>query len=321
MTRHKNQVQQASATRHGNEYGFSLIELLIVCVVLVIVAGAALKCIALASQRSRSEQTKVDLTQEGREFVDEFERDIHQAGYPGCRMFNNIALTCVPGSISTTTQTPMELHTVAMGLVYVSNTEVVFEGDVNGDGAVESVWYRLVDLNGNYPPSTNCPCTLQRSEEPKDSTDSSWPVNPGGLSGSPAQPTFFSQQLNNVINSGVPTAGNVYGNGLSIAGNTLFANGTMTNDAYYAAVTTFKDYPLFSAYDQYGNLVNLPKSIMNAADQPYLLESAQNPTVNVIKSIRLTINLLGSGTTGYDMSNYTRPVATLVGSGRINNNF
>ena len=93
MTPHEKKAQQARAIRHGNEYGFSLIELLIVCVVLVIVAAAAVKCVALASQLSRSEQTKVDLTQEGREFIDEFERDIHQAGYPGCRMFNNIATT------------------------------------------------------------------------------------------------------------------------------------------------------------------------------------------------------------------------------------
>ena len=305
-------AQQSPANSCNSEFGFSLIELMIVCVVLSIVTGVVVKCIALASQRGRSEQTKVDLIQEGREFVDEFERDIHQAGYPGCRMFNGYSATCLPGSISTAAPSPMTQSTIAMGLVYVSNTEVVFEGDVNGDGLVESVWYRLVDSSGNYPPSTTCPCTLQRSEQAKNPNNSTLPLS---------QATSFSQELNNIVNSGVPAAGSVYGNGLAIAGNTLFANGSLTNTAYYAAVITFKDYPLFSAYDQYGNLVNLPKSIMNLADQTYLMESAQNPTQSVIKSIRLTVNLLGSGTTGYDLNNGVRPVATLVGSGRINNNF
>lgn len=292
-----------------SEPGFSLIELMIVCVVLAIVAEAAVKCIAIASQRSRAEQTKVDLTQEGREFVDEFERDIHQAGYPGCHQFDSYLNTCSPGSISTTTG-PMVQTTVAIGLTYVSNTEVVFEGDVNGDGVIESVWYRLVDSNGNYPPSTTCPCILQRSEQSKIS--GVWT----------AQNTNFSQELNNIVNSGVPTYPNPYGNGLNIAGNTLFANGGMTNTAYYAAVTTFKDYPLFSAYDQFGNLVQLPRDVTNTTDQPFMLYSAltQNTAQPVIKSVRLTVNLLGSATAGYDITNGVRPVMTLVGSGRVNNN-
>ena len=294
------------------ESGFSMIELMIVSLVLIVLAASAVKYVSVATRRSRSEQVKVDLTQEAREFVDEFERDVHQAGYPGCRMFNGYSATCIPGFISTTSPSPMTQSSLAMGLVYVSNTEVVFEGDVNGDGLVESVWYRLVDSNGNYPPSTTCPCTLQRSESQKDSTNSTFPLS---------QATFFSQELQNVVNSGVPAAGSPYGNGLNIAGNTLFAGGAMTNTAFYAAVATFKDYPLFSAYDQYGNLVTLPRSVMVTGDQPYLMESAQNPSQSVVKTIRLTINLLGSGTSGYDLNNGVRPVATLVGSGRINNNF
>jgi len=52
--------------------------------------------ISTTVQRSQAEQTKVDLTQEGREFVDEFERDLHQAGYPNCRMTGTAALAAAP---------------------------------------------------------------------------------------------------------------------------------------------------------------------------------------------------------------------------------
>src|SRR5690242_11919795 len=74
--------------RFGSCRGFSLIELMIVTIVLAIVLGAVVNYISIAVQRSAGEQTKVDLTQDARSFVDEFERDLHQSGYPGCRMFN-----------------------------------------------------------------------------------------------------------------------------------------------------------------------------------------------------------------------------------------
>jgi hypothetical protein len=82
-------------------------------------------------------------------------------------------------------------------------------------------------------------------------------------------------------------------------------------------VTTFKDFPVFSAYDQNGSIIDLPRVITTVADQPVL--SCNSPTASCIKSIRLTINLLGSGASGYDPKTGVRPVVTLVGNGRINN--
>src|SRR6201997_1213516 len=130
---------------HKNvERGFSLIELMVVCLVLVIVLGGVFRIINHVMQRSQVEQVKVDLSQQAREFVDEFERDIHQAGYPSChQVYNSANCTSMYNNAS-----------VAAGLVYVSNTQVIFEGDTNGDGTVESVRYRIVDAAGNYPPST-----------------------------------------------------------------------------------------------------------------------------------------------------------------------
>ena len=273
----------------ANHQGFSLLELMVSMVVLFVVLGAAVKYITVATQRSKVEQTKVDLAQQGREFVDEFERDIHQAGYPGCRMLNTGSNCSAHFSDST----------MAVGLALVSNTQIIVEGDVDGDGAVDTVQYQLLDSAGNFPPSGTCPCTIQRSQLPK--VNGTAPL---------AQATNFSQELQNVANSGVPAAGQIYGNGLPLAGNTLFGNGSMTNTAYYAAVPTFKDFPVFSAYDQNGANVTLPADISTLTGQQ---------TLATIKSIRLTINLLGSGTTGYDPKTGIRPSVTPVGNDRINN--
>ena len=166
----------------------------------------------------------------------------------------------------------------------------------------------FVDSAGNFPPTGTCPCTIQRAQANK--------ADSPPLSQIPLPP-LFSQQLQEVVNSGVPAGGSLYGGGLPIAGNVLFGSGSMTNTAYYAAVTTFKDFPVFSAYDQSGNIVDLPRVITTVADQPVL--SCNSPTAPCIKSVRLTINLLGNGASGYDPKTGVRPVVTLVGNGRIDN--
>src|SRR6202158_5879198 len=84
--------------------GFSLLELVFVCAILSLVLASVFNFVALTTQRSSAEQTKVDLTQEGREFVDEFERDLHQAGYPNCRMVKApLAPNNCPADYSNTT--------------------------------------------------------------------------------------------------------------------------------------------------------------------------------------------------------------------------
>src|ERR1700687_3392630 len=66
--------------------GFTLLELMLVCAILAIVLGSVFQGISTVTQRRQAEQVKVDLSQSAREFVDEFERDLHQAGYPNCRL-------------------------------------------------------------------------------------------------------------------------------------------------------------------------------------------------------------------------------------------
>ena len=284
--------------------GFSLLELVIVVAILTIVMAAVFNGVNLVTQRSQAEQVKVDLVQEGREFVDEFERDLHQAGYPSCRMVATAGAT----NCDYFTNTNVAYNSkVAAGLVYVSSTKIIFEGDVDGDGAVDSVQYRLVDSAGNYPPSGTCPCTIQRSQVTKDVTNSTAPLY---------QIPSFSQELQNVVNSGQPTGTAQYGGGLTIAGNTRWSG--ITNDAYYAAISSFKDYPVFQAYDQNGFIIPLPLSIANVADWPTL--TCASTSTSCVKSIRLTINLLANGVTGLDLKTNVRPVVTLVGDARLVNN-
>lgn len=294
-------------TSLASQEGFSLVELIVVCAILSIVLGAVFDGINLATQRGQAEMIKVDLTQEGREFIDEFERDLHQAGYPNCRMVSTAGVpsNCPADYLSTANSPLVAVNSaVAVGLVSVSNTQIIFEGDVDGDGLVDTVRYQLVDSAGNYPPTGTCPCTIQRSQRLK--VNGLMPL---------AQPSTFSQELQDVVNSGVPGGTLQYGGGLLIAGNTVWG---ATNTAYYAAISTFKDYPVFQAYDQNGGIVPLPQDITTPGGTQVLTCSIS--TINCVKSIRLTINLLANATTGVDLKTNLRPVTTLVGNARLVNN-
>ncbi len=132
--------------------GFSLVELLIVMVVVLAVSGVILQVINLAGARSATEQTKTDVFQEAREFMDQMSRDLRQAGYPSPRNMDAALFT----------QDPFinDLHAAA-GVVEVSDTDLRFEGDTDGTGTVKVVHYHLDTSTTN-----GCPC-LKRSELPK----------------------------------------------------------------------------------------------------------------------------------------------------------
>jgi prepilin-type N-terminal cleavage/methylation domain-containing protein len=139
--------------------GFTLIEMLISLAILVIVTGAVFQQINSMQKKSASEAVNVDLTQQSREFINQTVRDLHMAGFPG------------PGMYSSPVVRP---SLVANGLVRVSSTEILMEGDVNNDGAVESVDIAYVASDPNDP---NCPC-IRRSAQPKIDADSfSQPTN------------------------------------------------------------------------------------------------------------------------------------------------
>jgi prepilin-type N-terminal cleavage/methylation domain-containing protein len=138
--------------KYSRQRGFTLIELLMVVLLLSIVVGAVFSQIDRAQVRYRVEDQKVDLTQQEREFIDQFTRDLHQAGYPSASMY---------GTSGTANQ-------VALGLISLSNNDIVVEGDVDGDGVVDTVEYSYFDGSG-WPAGgapNPCPC-IRRSQVQK----------------------------------------------------------------------------------------------------------------------------------------------------------
>lgn len=198
MKRIPNQAHRKVAT-NGRSRGYTLLELLIVLVILVTVTGAVFEHINVMQKKAGSEAMKLDMSQQAREFLDQTVRDLHMAGYPGASMYSNPLLH------------PSQ---VAAGLVRVSPTEILLEGDVNNDGNVYSVDITYV---ANDPNDPNCPC-IRRSAQAKVDADSfSQPSNPnytetqrvfppGAGAGQSGEDLFeYYDQKGNAINVG--TAG------------------------------------------------------------------------------------------------------------------
>src|SRR2546425_1736628 len=113
--------------RTHSSTGFSLMELMIVLVIVLVISAAIFQTINLTTQRSSAEQTKVDMFQEAREFMDQMSRDLRQAGYPSTRNMDSSVLTVNP---------QVNDHHVAAGLVELDAGDLWFEGDVDGSGTV-----------------------------------------------------------------------------------------------------------------------------------------------------------------------------------------
>src|SRR2546425_1859705 len=139
------QKRNSSVTSQG---GFTLIELMLSLVTLLVISGSAFQLMNLATQRSATEQTKLDLLQEGREFMDQMSRDLRQAGYPNPRNF-------APGALTTPISEDLR---AAVGLVKIDTGDLWFEADVDGTGAVSVIHYYFDTSTSN-----NCPC-LKRSQ-------------------------------------------------------------------------------------------------------------------------------------------------------------
>ena len=131
-----------------NSRGFSLMELMIVNVIVLSISAAIFQTINMTTRRASTEQTKLDMFQEAREFMDQMSRDLRQAGYPNPLDMDPAVLTVSP---------TINDHHAAVGLVKVGDGDLWFEGDVDGSGTVWVVRYHL-DTIGN-----NCPC-LKRSQ-------------------------------------------------------------------------------------------------------------------------------------------------------------
>jgi prepilin-type N-terminal cleavage/methylation domain-containing protein len=119
--------------------GFTLIETLVAVLVLTILMVGVFSAINKAQGHYRVENQRVDLTQEQRAFLDQFTRDLHQAGFPPPVIQG---LPAAPGGFNGITAFP-------------TATDLTMQGDVDGTG-VQTIRYVY-----NPPNAPACNC-LQR---------------------------------------------------------------------------------------------------------------------------------------------------------------
>src|SRR6266566_5700476 len=113
--------------------GFSLIEMMVVLAIISIIMGSVFKSIDLTQRVSRSQQVKLDLTQQSREFVDQLTRDLRNSGYPYQRNMTNM----VDPANSTNFISPTHPYN-APGLIYVDKGSLWFAGNVDGTPGAEA---------------------------------------------------------------------------------------------------------------------------------------------------------------------------------------
>ena len=167
----KNTLSTRTDRVANRQSGFSLIEMLVVTAVITIIMGSVFKSINLTQQKSRSEQVKLDLTQQAREFVDQLTRDLRNSGYPWKENMSNAI-----ADPNNTSAAPFNTYASAYdsynapGLIFVDNGSLWFAGDLDGTPApppapagvanVRIVRYDYIAAGVNQP---NCPC-LRRTE-------------------------------------------------------------------------------------------------------------------------------------------------------------
>jgi len=142
----------------ASQHGFSLIELLVVMAVMVIIMGMVFKSINVTQQSSISEQVRLDLTQQSREFIDQITRDLRSAGYPNSRNMM-VGSTDTAGNALTD---PRSFEN-GVGLIKVSYNQLWFAGDVDGTSDGNGHPYVKIIKYDYYATGPNCPC-LRRTE-------------------------------------------------------------------------------------------------------------------------------------------------------------
>lgn len=144
-SRSRPHISPACPAGHS-ERGFSLIELMITTLIMTVVLGSVLQLSNQTQARQDFESEKLSVQQNTNEALDQMYRDLRMVGYPLPRQF--------AASLGWTSGNS---NKVAAGFTTISSNNVIFQGDIDNDGIVEVVEYRL---NGT---------TLERSEVEKNS--------------------------------------------------------------------------------------------------------------------------------------------------------
>jgi prepilin-type N-terminal cleavage/methylation domain-containing protein len=155
----------------GSQAGFTLLEMLISVTIMTLIMAAIFGQIKEAQQVSAGEQTKVDMFQQAREFMDQLSRDLRAAGYPNSRNFSSRPSDTSPQ--------------LSWGLVSMTPDSLQFESSIDGSGTVWEIYYTLVTEG------ENCPCIV-RSQAQK---FADYPTNQGALE-------FNQTEVQGVLNAG-----------------------------------------------------------------------------------------------------------------------
>jgi prepilin-type N-terminal cleavage/methylation domain-containing protein len=157
MNNHARRAQDI--TDHNRvQYGFSLIEMMVVLLVITIIMAAVFTSIDLTQKTSSSQQVRLDLTQEARQFVDQLTRDLRSTGYPNWR---NTDPTSPLGSTTNQYNAP--------GLIYIDSGSLWFAGNVDGTevydagGNPQGIAYVKIIRYDLVVAGPGCPC-LRRTE-------------------------------------------------------------------------------------------------------------------------------------------------------------
>ena len=174
--------------------------------ILTLVVSAIFMQLQKAQANYKVEGQKLDLSQQDREFIDQFTRDLHQAGYPSPTTLNITNLNAV---VDPAGGNP---NVVSAGITAISQTSLTMEGDLDGTGVVRIVTY-------TFSPGAGCPgavpCVLRTVSQ----------------KGAAAPGAAYVEVQNLVANSGTLTALDNAGQVVPLP-KTLNANATTGDQSY-----------------------------------------------------------------------------------------
>jgi prepilin-type N-terminal cleavage/methylation domain-containing protein len=202
--------------------GFSLVELLISVFLLTLMLAAIFSQIEKAQTRYRVEDQKLDLTQQERDFIDQFTRDLHQAGFPTPAMYGN--------------RLDITSARVSAGVWYVSPTDVWMEGDLDDNERVQETRYHYDDGStwaGSGP--NPCPC-IRRSSVPK--VDGVYPWDPNQ-----ATPQYYTEVQNLISVANQPLFQIYDSNGVAVpmsSGSLLLGSGAAVDQVAKKSLQAIK---------------------------------------------------------------------------------